>query len=203
MTITFPVTPPVSPLPDALDWDNFDANPFTQDPFTGQTQTQEFFDQISVDVSLPPMEIADAARWIGFLIKLRGRVGSFLWGDDSWTLQGAAGGTPLVNGASQTGLTLITDGWPNSTLVLKEADVIQIGAGATAELKRVTADATTNGSGQVTIDIWPQIRTSPGDNTAIVTSSPKGLFRLSDNRRGWKVNEAIHFGIQFRAEEFL
>jgi hypothetical protein len=105
---------------------------------------------------------------------------------------GTLGGTPLVNGASQTGSSLITDGWTAAVANrLKKGDVFTIGTGATGvygvnpqsrqstgELQQfvVTADVASDGSGNATIPIWPPITTSgayqtvvaaPGDNAAI------------------------------------
>lgn len=95
---------------------------------------------------------------------------------------GAQGGTPLVNGASQTGASLATDGWSNSiTGVLKQGDVFTI-AGvyavnpqsrqSTGALQQfvVTADANSNGSGVATLSISPSITTSGAFQT--VTASP-------------------------------
>lgn len=116
---------------------------------------------------------------------------------------GAHGGTPLVNGASQNTTyalskttntqSLITDGWPNSTAVLKAGDVITLanvyavnpvpGEGTTGKTVMpylqqfvVTADATSSGAGAATLTIAPAIITSgpyqtvsaaPADNAAI------------------------------------
>jgi hypothetical protein len=44
---------------------------------------------------------------------------------------GAHGGSPVVNGANQTGTSLYTSGWPASTQVLMPGEIFQIGAGAT------------------------------------------------------------------------
>lgn len=94
---------------------------------------------------------------------------------------GAHGGTPLVNGASQTGATLVTDGWTASTAVLKAGDVFTI-AGVnrvhketrqdTGELQKfvVTADGSSDGTGNLTISISPSITTSGAFQT--VTASP-------------------------------
>lgn len=81
--------------------------------------------------------------------------------------KGAGGGAPLVNGAAQTGASLITDGWPNNTTVLRDGDPINVGG-----LNLVyfaTADVVSNGAGQATIPIDPQIIVggSPADNAAI------------------------------------
>lgn len=75
---------------------------------------------------------------------------------------------PLVNGAGQTGSTLITDGWVASTQVLNAGDTFTI-AGAfavnpitrqpTIDLQQfiVTADVTSDGAGNATIPISPAI----------------------------------------------
>ena len=84
-------------------------------------------------------------------------------------------GTPLVNGASQTGKQLITDGWALSTTVLSAGDRIQVGS----QYFEIKEDATTDGSGNVTLEIMPAIRTSPADNAPIITSNPKMIAKLS------------------------
>lgn len=88
-------------------------------------------------------------------------------------INGAGGGTPKIVGASEAGTSIDTDGWPNSTLVLKAGDCIKISG--LYQLFRVTADATTNGSGEVTLSLNPPILvgSSPGDNADITTSGCK------------------------------
>lgn len=101
---------------------------------------------------------------------------------------GPLGGTPLVNGASQTGASLITDGWTASAASrLKKGDVITItgvyavnpvSGDTLQDLQQfvVTADVSSDGSGNATIGIYPSIVTSgatktvsaaPTDNAAI------------------------------------
>jgi hypothetical protein len=118
-----------------------------------------------------------AEQWICFLIKLKGPHGTFLAGDTSAKVpRGVATGTPLVKGASQTGETLITDGWTAGTTgILLAGDYIQLGN----YLHKVLVDATSDGSGNATRDIWPPLRSSPGDNASIVTSNTVGVFRLT------------------------
>lgn len=82
--------------------------------------------------------------------------------------QGAGGGTPRVNGASQTGFSLVTDGWPVSALVLRAGDRI----GVASQAFEIAADATTNGSGQVTLVLSNEIRTSPANDALIETTLP-------------------------------
>lgn len=101
---------------------------------------------------------------------------------------GPLGGTPLVNGASQTGSSLITDGWTASAASrLKKGDVFTIAGvyavnpvskNTTGVLQQfvVTADVSSDGSGNATIPIYPAITpttaqktvsASPADNAAL------------------------------------
>lgn len=100
---------------------------------------------------------------------------------------GSKAGTPLVNGAGQTGATLVTDGWTASTAALKKGDVFTITGvfrvhpetkGSTGVLQQfvATADGTADGTGNLTVQISPSIITSgalqnvsgsPGDNVTI------------------------------------
>lgn len=96
---------------------------------------------------------------------------------------GALGGTPLVNGASQTGSTLATKGWTASTAVLNAGDVFTI-AGVfglnpqnhqtTGTLQQFVAlsSVTSDGSGNASISISPAIDVAGTDGFATVTASP-------------------------------
>jgi hypothetical protein len=84
-------------------------------------------------------------------------------------LVGPQGGTPLVNGASQSGSQLATDGWTAAAgLRLRKGDVFTI-AGVYAinpqsyenagflQTFTVLEDTNSNGSGAATINIWPPL----------------------------------------------
>lgn len=103
---------------------------------------------------------------------------------------GSKAGTPLVNGASQSGATLVTDGWTASTPALKKGDIFVIAGvfrvhpetkAATGILQQfvATADGTADGSGNLTVQISPSIITSgamqtvsgsPADNVALTVA---------------------------------
>lgn len=81
---------------------------------------------------------------------------------------GAGGGTPVVNGASQTGTSLDTDGWPVSTTgVMKAGDVFTIAGDKT--VYRVHTDADSDAGGAATINFIPALRSSPADGAALTT----------------------------------
>lgn len=102
---------------------------------------------------------------------------------------GPLGGTPLVNGASQTGSSLVTNGWTAAAANrLKKGDVFTI-AGvfavnpqnyrSTTQLQQfvVTNDVNSDGSGNATIPIYPPIITSGAYQT--VTASPNNGAALT------------------------
>jgi hypothetical protein len=91
---------------------------------------------------------------------------------------GAGGGTPLVNGASQTGSNLVIDGAPFTTTAwLKAGDIIKV-AGRNIVFD-VTADVNTDGAGNATIPIFPSLLVgqSPANNAAVTISGV--LFRAA------------------------
>lgn len=137
--------------------------------------------------TLPKMNRSQAAEWQAFFLKLDGMADTFYGFDpDAKTPRGVATGTPLVNGGSQTGSSLITDGWTASKTVLKAGDYFSVNG----ELKMVTADATSNGSGQATLSFKPALRASPSDNAAITVSSCTCTMILVDDQQAlWECDK--------------
>lgn len=175
-----------------------------ESPFTGQQQVQRHAGQRwMASVSLPPMPRAAAEEWWTFQLKLNGIEGTFLLGDPAGaTARGIATGTPLVKGASQTGNSLITDGWTISqTGILKAGDYIQIGSGASARLYKNLNDVNSDSNGDATLDIWPRLRSSPADNAPIVVSSCQGVFRLGANEVLADIDTAMIYGMSFTCTE--
>ncbi len=178
----------------------------SQSPFTAAQQVYRYTGQFwEADITLPPMTRAEAEYWISFLLKLNGPYGTFLLSDPvGGTARGVATGTPVVNGGSQTGNELVTDGWTTSTTgILKAGDYIQLGSGATARLYKVLDDVNSDGSGNATLTLWPDLRSAPADNATITVSNPKGVFRLATASAQWDVNEASIYGLTFGAREAL
>ena len=153
-------------------------------PFDGSVQTQQmpgakWGTTIEYDNLLP----ADALKLQAFLASLGGRAGRISVGNFGQPYpSGSAGGTPLINGfpylrgASSIG----TDGWtPGATM--RAGDFF----GLDDRLYQVNADATANGSGQMTITFSPPLRTGPLDNAALTLSSPTTTMMLVDDMQGW------------------
>ena len=203
MATTFPVTLPTTGTR-SIRLRQMGVVGVGQSPFTLEQQVQRHQGQIwALDFSYAPLARAEAEALVAALCSLNGREGTFLFGDSAnKTPRGTATGTPLVNGASQTGEDLVTDGWTaDVTGILKAGDWIQVGTGSTSRLHKVLTDANSNGSGQATLTLWPRISpvATPADNSAIVTSFPKGVFRLTTDGMDWTVDVAHRYGISVSA----
>jgi hypothetical protein len=203
MAITYPLALPTHKGMRALTVVPESFIAVTESPWTGDRQVQENQGARWIfEVTLPTMARADAAIFEAFFLKLKGQLGTFTMGDPAnATPQGAGGGSPQVNGGSQTGNTLITDGWPISTTVLKANDNIQIGSGSTARLYRALDDVVSDGSGNATFDLWPAITAAntPADNAPLTINSPVGLFRLAENTVPFNANTATLYNYVFTA----
>ena len=141
---------------------------------------------------------------------------------------GAYAGAPVVSGAGQTGSSLVTSGWSNSIAnLLNVGDVFTV-AGvhainpksrqSTGSLQQfvVTAAASSNGSGQSTLSIYPPITTagayqtvdaSPANGAAITvvgtasTSYAQNVGFVKDTFGLVTVPLELPDGVDFKARE--
>ncbi len=128
----------------------------------------------------------EAREMAGFLVRLAGQAGRFYLHDHSLpSPRGVGTGTPLVKGASQTGRSLITDGWTTSvTGILKVGDYI----GVNGELKMIAVEADSDSGGNATLSIEPPLRSSPADDSSVIITEPKATMMLIDDKQaGWPV----------------
>ena len=170
--------------------------------------------------SLPPMTPAQFRSWRSFLSKMRGQANetqvpidggraqypapnlkynaalSLDFENQSYYSEGGSNYTPRVNGASQTGRSLTTDGWDANKLVLREGDLVTINN----QLLQITADVTSSSSGSATISFEPPIRTSPADNTAIEFRQPYALMYIEETP-GWTHDLGPTYGLQINFRE--
>lgn len=202
MAITYPLT-----FPTSFGFSTFSIAPdnavaVAESEFTYEAQVQEHQGQAwEVSGALELLNRDQAEEYNAFITALNGRKGTFLLGPaGSGTTRGIATGTPVVMGAAQTGAELITDGWTISqTGILKAGDFIQLGTGATSTLHRILVDADSDGSGEATLDIWPNIITALADNATIVVSNPVGLFRMKNNILPVEIRPPNQHTIRFSA----
>ena len=206
MAIVYPLNHPSSPGFISFEWKKFANVGIAPSVFTFQHEIQVHQGQaFGASIVLPPMNKADALEWESFIVRLNGMEGTFLIGHpEGLTARGAAGGSPVVNGAAQVGGSFLTAGWDsNITNILRHGDYLQLGSGSTSRLHRISNDANSDGTGRAVFDIWPDLREPPDDGAAIVVISPKGLFRMASNQMIDNINLARHHTIQFNIVEVL
>lgn len=203
MAITYPLTMPVASLrsPIAITIGGRFAVGASESPFTYKQEVIDWGGQIlQASIDLPPMSRTNAEEWISFLLSLKGREGTFYCYDTAnRTPRGSVSGTPAINGASETGMSIDTDGWGGGSN-LKPGDWLQFGSGASATYHKNLVDVTES-AGAMTLDVFPKVRTAHADSTAITYTNPVGVFRLAENVVQWTIDDAMIYGLSFNAVE--
>lgn len=193
---------PSTPGPRQIEWTAQDVVAAVTNPFTGKQQTQSWqAGWLEAVVTLPPMQRVDAANWISFLLQLQGQNGVFYLGDGLATMpQGTASGTGVTAGSFQGPYSLTTNGWdPNQSSLLMPGDWLQVGW----RMYQCMDVAASDGAGNSSFAIWPQIREIPASGTAVMTTNPVGLFRLANNTRKWSESYLRTYGVSFQIREAI
>jgi hypothetical protein len=204
MTITYPLDIPTTFGASSFTIDLVKAVAVSESPFNFSQQVQEHPGEAwEISFVLNLLNRDQSEDYNAFILKLGGRLGSFTTTiAGSETPRGVATGTPVVNGADQTGRTLITDGWTVSTTnILKAGDFIQIGTGSSTRLHKVLDNVDSDAGGNATFDIAPKIVTAPSDDQAIIVTNAKGLFRLNSNVNPVSITPPNLHSISFSARE--
>jgi hypothetical protein len=118
-----------------------------------------------------------------FLVRLRGQAGRFYLHDHGHpTPFGVATGSPIVNGAGQTGASLLTTGWtPSVTGILKARDYFQVGN----KMRMLVEDAGSDESGNATLVFDRPLVVSPTNNAALVVAKPCAVMMLAKGGVSW------------------
>lgn len=209
--ITYPLSPPaITGIgPENFTMSEVNVVGETESPFTlGQQLQQWLGQQLQIEANLPPMLYPQAEQWIAFLGSLFGKFGTFLMGDyNRPTPQGPLSGSPLASGAANTaglnqlnirGAAVSVTNWAIA------GDYIQLTVPSSPQrIYKSLKNASTDGSGNVTLDIFPNIRETIPDGTPIVVSNCQGTFRLMNNLHKWKVDKNKVYTISFQAKEAI
>jgi len=114
---------------------------------------------------------------------------------------GSPAGTPLVNGADQTGRSVVTDGWSNSIVIFKAGDYLKFANHD--KVYTVSADVSSNGSGAATIAIEPALITSPATDSAITYTSVPFTVALTSRVQEFSTGTNGLFEFEIDLEEVL
>ena len=146
---------------------------------------------------MPPMTAAQALDWVNILDET-----------DTCILQLpepgitiGTPGTPLVNGGSQTGTSLITDAW-GASYAIPKGKFIGVTVSGLRYLYQTTTAVTASGAGAATLVLRPMLRASPADNAALIINpaTVEGFVSLSDGSMNISVNRLVE-GFTFTIEE--
>ncbi|HCR9764863.1 TPA: hypothetical protein OPR05_003569 [Citrobacter koseri] len=171
---------PEDVCPASLTWRPESNTKTFRSPFNGASQTVRFPGTRWV-CSLTFNNLSDEkSRRIDSLVaELDGEYGRVKIRD--WGRSGRTpAGSPLVDGANQTGTELHSKGWTAGMVVLRQGDYITVND----ELKMVTADVSSASNGTALIPFAPMLRSSPPANAVIEVANPYGIFKLKDNQQG-------------------
>ena len=194
MAITYPLNTPTTIGIEQIEIRAVNAVATSQSPFTYKQQVVSFGGQRwEASVSIPSTLRDKAAEWATMLVALKGQVGTFLLGDPDYVSpRGTVSSCVVSGGAGSETVSVVMTG------SLLAGDYIQLGSGSSARLHKVLV----NQSGSGNLEIWPALRSTYTDETAIF-NSPKGLFRLTSNTSSWSINNSSAYGISFDAVEVI
>lgn len=158
-----------------------------------------------IEGTLPLLKRDDAEAFVSFAMKLKGRYGTFLFQlpETIASPRGSWGGTPVVDGAGQTGNELDIKGLtPNVNNIIRQGDYINLGTAGNTKLHKILDNANSDSSGETTVTIWPSLRISPGDGDTVVYQNVKVHLRL-DGDIPFDVDVRKRYLLSFKAMEAL
>lgn len=151
-----------------------------ESPFDGTMQTLEMPGaRWEFTITWQTLSSDDRREMAAFLARLRGRAGRFTYGPFWSPRRATGGGTPVINGAGQSGEVLSTTGWAANAQVMRAGDWLSyVDTAGRRRLHQVVADATANASGVAALTISPPIRRAGADLAAVEIAAPIGTFML-------------------------
>jgi hypothetical protein len=208
VTISFPLSLPAGIVFSDAVMRQMSVVGLSVSPYTGAQEAVAYPGQWwEIDFTTTALVEAQAAKLEAFFASLNGQEGTFLCGDP-WraTPRGTAAsspGTPTVDGAvSARAASLPIKGGPvlQSGWVLA-GDYIQINTGSSSLLVMALEDANTDSAGDASVTVWPRMRRALVDGEAINFSSPRGVFRLSQNQNDVPRRAGSFAPVSFSARE--
>lgn len=141
------------------------------------------------------------ALW-AFLIAQKGRAGSFGFRFQTMFNRGTNNNAGLVNGASQAGQSVVTDGWDAGDVVAA-GDFVSFGTQPKVYI--ATADCVADGSGNMTLQIVPMLVAAPVNNAAVNLHRAAGPMTwtcgLTSDSVNIDINHCEKYGLEVELQE--
>jgi hypothetical protein len=157
----------------------------------------------ALECSFPStMSRAQFMPLFAFALSQAGRFGTFSFvSPDLATPQGGAGGTPLVNGASQTGTSVVTNGWTINSSALKAGDILKYSGHD--KVYMMTADAEADGSGNATLVHYPPLMSVIENDEVITVIDVPFTVQLSDDASKYTVTGPLLYNFKMAMMEVI
>lgn len=181
---------PASIRPESVEWGLVVPQRLGRSTFDGSAQAQVMgAPRWAFTISSGHIRRADLPTWEALVDQLQGMTNRLrVWDWRREAPLGVATGTPTVRVAG-TGTTLATQGWTASTTGMLLPGSYM---GINGELKRLTVQMNSDGSGWGTVTFQPPMRASAPVGTPIVLVKPTALFVMTSERPAF-VQEGARF----------
>jgi hypothetical protein len=163
----------------------------SESPFTLDTQVYTHQGaRWQAEISLPPLNHAEARSVEGFIVGLIGREGTFTFGNPLHT-------------------STLSNNTVSSAAIRAESFTLGSGtaavsAGTYFELNNylycVTSD---KAAGATTLNFQPPLRSAVTSSLVVKYNLPKSIWRMASNDVGWSISEASIYGFAFSCVEAL
>jgi hypothetical protein len=131
-------------------------------------------------------------------MQLRGKTNQLaLWNIARPVPLGTMRGTMTLNASAAQGdttLSIVASGQNAKTLL--QGDFLGLGTLLTQQVVMVVADATSDGSGVISVTVEPALRNAFASGESVTWNQPKALFRRVDSKFGWQHSAAVVEGFQ-------
>lgn len=162
-----------------------------ESPFTLDTQVYTHQGaRWEAEVTLPPLTYAEARSVEAFIVGLKGREGTFTFGNPLHT------DTAIVLTSGSTAIRSETLTTSAGSTAISAGTYFQLGS----YLYLVTADKS---SGAGTLEFQPPLRETIATSQGLIVIQPKSLWRMASNDVSWSTNEASLQGFSFAMVEAL
>ena len=155
-------------------------------------------DRFRIAVTMPPMKQKTARQWLTALT--RGKREGVRMEFPMPDFDPGSPGTVLINGAGQTGSSLIVDG-AQPQYPFREGQPFSILTGGKHHLYFVAEEVIANGSGQATLTLTTMLRRPHADNDPCHFAKPMIEGFVMGDELSWQISLDRLFGFQFDIAE--
>ena len=142
----------------------------------------------TVTLEATPGREADSGGWQALGLRLRGKTNQLaVWNHARPVPRGTMRGTMTLNSSASQGattLSIVASGQASKTLL--KGDMLGIGINLTQQVVMIMEDATSNGSGVISVIVEPGLRNAFSAGESVTWNRPRALFRRANSRYAWE-----------------